>query len=192
MKKAMFWSTSVLTAIILGLVSAYVALYLVVAGTDSIRSGNWATNKATASEEAGVYLRTAVAVMGLMAMNRKESVYYSTIIDADGKLLNGNCTYIMKGKDLKARWWSITAYGMDHYFMDTGIEKYSISHSSVVRNEDGTYTATISPHKHKTNWIPSAKGRYFQLTARFYNPEQSVYDHPEKVQLPTIRKVKCS
>lgn len=191
MKQILFWLTAILASLLLGVVSAYAALYLVVAGTESKFSGKWATNKATASEDAGVYLRTAVAVMGLMAMNRKESVYYSTVLDQDGDFLSGNCTYQMKGRDLPARWWSITAYGMDHYFMDTGIEKYSVSQSSIARNEDGTYTAIISPEKHETNWIPSAKGKYFQLTARFYNPEQSVYDHPEKVQLPVIKKVKC-
>lgn len=192
MERLLFWSTAILASVTLGLVSAYAALYLVVAGTESVLSGKWATNKATASEGAGVYLRTAVAVMGLMAMNRKESVYYSTLTDTDGNFLNGNCTYQMKGRDLPARWWSITAYGLDHYFMDTGIDKYSISHSSIVRNEDGTYTATISPEKHETNWIPSVKKKYFQLTARLYNPEQSVYAQPEKVQLPLITKVKCS
>ncbi len=192
MKRMLFWPTAILASVLLGLVSAYAALYLVVAGTESVFSGKWATNKNTASRDAGIYLRTSVAVMGLMAMTREESVYYSTVTDTEGVFLNGNCTYQLKGRDLPARWWSITAYGMDHYFMNTGIDKYSISQSSIVRNEDGTYTATISPEKHKTNWIPSAKGKYFQLTARFYNPEQSVYDHPGKVQLPTITKVKCS
>lgn len=191
MKRFLFWSTSILTSIGLGLLSAYIALILVIAGTESTFSGKWATNQATADSEAGIYLRTAVAVMGLMAMNRKESIYYSTLVDTDGNLLDGNCTYQMQGKDLAARWWSITAYGMDHYFMRTGVDKYSVTKSSVSRKEDGTYTAIISPRVHEKNWIPSAKGRYFQLTARFYNPDQSVYDRPGQVGLPSVRKVEC-
>jgi len=158
--------------------------------SSSVSDGPWSTSLDTGSSESGPYLRARIAVHGLLALNREETVYYSALRDSDGAALDGNCSYRLEGRDPPTRWWSITAYGADDFLIPNAANLYSVSKNSITRNADGTFAVMLSSEKAEGNWIPVAPGR-FDLTIRLYNPAAGVIADPAHVVLPAIRKETC-
>jgi hypothetical protein len=155
-----------------------------------VSSGPWTTSLYMGSSEGGPYLRARVAVHGLLALSREETVYYTALRDSDGMMLDGNCTYRIEGRDPPTRWWSITAYGADDFLIPNKANRYSVSLNSVLRNDDGSFVIVLSKTKAEGNWIPVIAGR-FNLTIRLYNPGTEVIADPAHVPLPTIKKDEC-
>jgi hypothetical protein len=161
-------------------------------GTKSggIGDGPWRTNLFAGSSEGSPYLRAYIAVHGLLALSREETVYYSAAADSDGHALDGNCTYQLEGRDPPARWWSITAYGADDFLIPNTADRYSVSMNSVTRRPDGTFAVTLTKKPTGGDWIPVAAGR-FDLTVRLYDPQAAAVADPAHVALPTIKKAAC-
>jgi len=153
-----------------------------------VTDGPWRTSLNTGSSESGPYLRARIAVHGLLALSREETVYYTAL--SDGAALDGNCVYHLEAHDPPTRWWSITAYGADDFLIPNDADRYAVSMNSVARDADGSFKVTISRAKAEGNWIPVAPGR-FDLTVRLYNPEADVIADPAHVALPAIRKADC-
>jgi hypothetical protein len=167
--------------------------FTVVRGTmgGGISDGPWKTSLHAGSSEGGPYLRASVALHGLLALNRNETIYYTAATDGDGAALDGACVYRIAGRDPPTRWWSITAYGADDFLIPNAAGRYSVSKNSVMRAADGSFIITASKDAAAVNGIAVAAGR-FSLTLRLYNPERAVAANPAHVALPAIRKVRCA
>ena len=182
---------AVVLAVVLGLGSAYVAARFAVPGDSAIENGPWSTSLAAGGTNADAYTRALVAITGLLALNKDETIYFGATKDSAGETLDGDCSYRIEGRDPDARWWSITVYGNDHFLIDTPSRRYSISKANVVRGADGAFTVRLSTVEETGNWIAtSADG--FQLTLRLYNPGATVKGDPASVPLPAIVKESCS
>ena len=94
---------------------------------DSVADGPWKTSLVAGSPQSDPYTRARVALHGLLALNRKETIYYTATEDSDGAKLDGNCRYEVRGRDPNTRWWSITAYGADDYLIPNPGNLYSVS-----------------------------------------------------------------
>ena len=174
---------------LLGLAS--VAFVLRMARPEEIRNGSWTTNLDTGSTQAGIYLRAQVALGGLLALSKEETIYFGAREDDEGEGLSGSCDYRMEGSDLGARWWSITAYGSDFFLIPNPEDRYSFTATTVERESGGDFVIHVSATEQARNWLPVAADSPFDLIARLYNPESSVYENPAQAQLPRIRKVGC-
>lgn len=184
-----FLAALVLAAVI-GLGSAYLAVTR--SGTSgTVKNGPWTTNLTTGGADADDYTRTGVALTGLLALNKNETIYYNAVADSNGEPLNGACTYRIEGRDPDARWWSITVYGNDHFLVDTPTRRYSVSKTNVVRSTEGAFVVRLSTVEEEANWIATSPDG-FQLTLRLYHPGPTVKDGPESVPLPAIVKEACS
>lgn len=182
---------AVVAAIVLGLGSAYVAVRGAMPPDSIVKNGPWTANLAAGGTGADDYTRTAVAIAGLLALNKDETIYYGADTDSAGEKLDPNCAYRIEGRDPDARWWSITAYGTDHFLIDHPSKRFSVSKTSVVRAADGTFVVRVSLQAETQNWIAAAKDG-FQLTLRLYNPGDTVRNDPAAVALPAIVKEACS
>ena len=60
-----------------GLALTWASVFLAHFGT--VRNGPWATSLAVGSAQSGPYLRAYVAVHGLLALNRGETIYYNAV-----------------------------------------------------------------------------------------------------------------
>ena len=49
--------------------------------------GAWHTSPYIGTTKGGIYMRAAVALHGLFALNKSETLYYTTTTDAEGKLV---------------------------------------------------------------------------------------------------------
>src|SRR5271155_3459518 len=77
---------------------------------DSVVDGPWKTSLVVGSSQSDPYTRARVALHGLLALNRSETIYYTATTDDQGHALDGQCVYEIRGRDPNTRWWSITAY----------------------------------------------------------------------------------
>ena len=171
----------------------FVTWFTIMHGTmpGGVSDGPWKTNLLIGSSGGSIYTRASVAVHGLLALNRSETIYYTTLTDSDGIRLDGRCTYLITGRDPPARWWSITVYGADDFLIPNPANRYSISKTSVTREANGAFTAPVAPRPSGPNALPT-NGQKFALTLRLYNPAASVAADPAHVALPSIKKVACS
>lgn len=180
---------SIVVALILGFGSFYLSVYGM-RGDAQVKNGAWGTNLLAGSSAADPYLRTYIALVGILALNKSETMYYEANTDSAGEPLDGACSYRIEGRDPAARWWSITVYAKDHYLIPNPGNRYSISKTTVVRAADGSFTGRMSTSPEAENWIAtSADG--FEVTLRLYNPDPSVVDHPDTATLPQIVKEAC-
>jgi hypothetical protein len=189
MKKILYWGGVAVLGVLLGLGSAALVLKNGLGG--GVAVGPWQASLTAGSADADMYTRARIALFGLLALDRKETLYYTARTDSAGARLSGSCTYILKGSDLAARWWSVTAYGPDSFLIPNDAGIYSFAKTTVKREADNSYVVRISVDRQEGNWLPVKPGENFDMTARFYNPDASVYSAPAAAVLPSIEKESC-
>lgn len=188
----------ILGVVVVGVPLGLAATWVVTRGGDmggSVADGPWKTSLVVGSSQSDPYTRARVALHGLLALKRDETIYYTATTDDEGHPLDGHCVYEIKGRDPSTRWWSITAYGDDDYLIPNDENLYSISASSVARAQNGTFhiqVGGLNVHQNKVdaNWIPTGT-KTFSLTLRLYNPGPDVALDPADAVLPTLKKVSC-
>lgn len=191
MKIALKIAAVLVIGTVLGLAATWLLIFRGGGLRGAVRNGPWTTSLTVGSSGSDIYTRAVVAVHGLLALNRSETIYYAAHADSDGNNFDGRCTYLIAGRDPPARWWAITAYATDDYLIPNPAHRYSVSKNSVTRDPAGMFVATVSPKHFDRDWIP-VTGAPFLLTLRLYNPAPSVAADPAHVALPTIKKVSCS
>lgn len=185
--------STVLLLIIIGLlVGSGIAYYRIHhwTGKDAtIVNGPWQGNN-LADVGKNPLLTARIAVATLYALNPSEVIYLVAQKDSKGEELNAENDYVIKGIPLDARYWSITLYGDDYFLVPNEADKFSYNLHNVKYESDSSFVINISSLKKEHNWLPSGKSGKFYLTIRMYHPQEHVYKDIEKVQLPTIEKVK--
>lgn len=194
MRRALALTALLLCAILVGVVSAVWAARNQFA-SGGVRNGAWATNANIGSSGAGAYLRAGVALGGLLALEKSETVYYTAIHDDAGEPLRASCVYRIEGRDPATRWWSITAYGEDHFLIPGSGGRFSVDKTAVERGPDGRFVVVVGGEPHERNWIASGAqdaARPFSLTLRLYNPDPVVVADLAGVELPRIVLERCA
>ncbi len=187
-------SVKILTVLVVGSALGLGATYVTAVHASlpgGVCDGVWHTNLSIGSSSGSPYTRARVALHGLLALNRSETMYYTATTDAAGDPLDGACTYKLKGRILDARWWSITAYGADDYLIPGTDGHYSFSLNDVRNNAGTNYTVKISAKESGRYWIAVKPGR-FSLTLRLYNPDAPVVADPAHADLPSLTKESCA
>lgn len=157
---------------------------------ESTVNGQWTTNKNIGSQHADAALRARVAVIGLLALSRKETTYFQADKDDHGDLMRADGVYEIVMRDLPARWWSITAYGADHFLIPNAADRYSVKGTEVDRAADGTIRITVGGPQQPSNWLPLGDGEgEVTLTLRMYNPDPEAVENLDALELPAIRRV---
>lgn len=162
-------------------------------GRADIVNGPWTTSLGFGTKATDAATRAAVARRGLLALPATETVYWQASVDSDGKPLDGNCTYAMTGAALDARWWSITLYDKAGYLFANPARIWSFSGASLTPAEQAGWRVSVSPDKPAAgHWLPSVKGKPFDLTLRMYNPGQNLRAAPAKSVLPVLKRERCA
>jgi len=169
-------------------------------GSMSVENGDWATNVSTGSKDAGVMLKATVAMGGLLASTRQNSMYYR-LASIDGDPLNLGCRYRIEGNDYDADWWSITVYGWDNYLIPNVQKRYSFNNENLQRNDDGSWVIFVDMKQHDGNWLPIGPsgapdwrkiGEHdFDLLLRLYTPGPAYIDSPQTAALPKVTREAC-
>lgn len=169
-------------------------------GAMSVSNGDWITSISTGSKDAGPLLKATVALGGLLASTRENSVYYrlSTIA---GEPLRLNCRYRIEGGDYDANWWSITAYGWDNYLIPNADNRYSFNNENIVRRDDGSWVIHVASSPQPGNWLPVGPSgapawrkfdNYdFDLLLRLYTPGDVYLQAPRSAAVPKVTLEAC-
>ena len=166
----------------------------------SVANGDWRISMVTGSEEADVMTRAIVAIGGLLASRREDSMYYR-LASVDGEPLRLDCTYRLRGSDYDADWWSITAYGWDHYLIPNSEDRFSFNGENVRREADGSWELVVSAAPKPGNWLPVAPAggkrqlgddaADFDLILRLYTPGEAYLNSAQTAPLPTVEREHC-
>lgn len=154
------------------------------------QSGAWNYNAALGSAASTPFDRAVLAVTGILGASKEQNVYYIAGIDSAGNPLRAGIEYKITGKDLPARWWSITAYN-PNYLIANEQDKYSVSKTAIAMDEEGGWEAVLTANpREDENWIHSGGGDTdLALVLRLYNPTPDVLDDMGAVDLPEINPV---
>jgi len=183
----------IIVAIILGLVIGLGSLRTIITSVSGqVNNGPWTTDLTTGGIDASAYTRASLAVQGLLAMTQDQAVYFIAENDSAGQTLDASCEYTLTGGDLPTRWWSITMYAADYFFVPNDQKRYAVSKSSLSRIADtnGQWLAKIS-NQDSADLIAPQSGP-FSMIVRLYNPEPVVSENPTSLTLPTISRGACT
>lgn len=152
----------------------------------------WRTNTMIGASDAGPYVRATTARLGLMALNRKEAVYYLRWRDNEGSRFRESCRYTVSVPPLPARWWSITLYDAQQYLARNDDSAHSVGSWDWPRVEDRPIQFEMGPRSRPDQfWLSTRNAGHFSLVLRLYHPESNLIEHPGDLPAPTIERLGC-
>ena len=179
-----------LGAVLVGVSSALLVLKKSPWLNPSVQVGAWRVNLLAGSVNADMYTRASVAVNGLLALGREETMYFVAAHDDSGQALRSNCNYRIQGSAPAARWWSITAYADDMLLFDAPNGHYSLNGDIAKRSAEGRFDFTTGPTERAGSyWLPTPGKRGMVLTLRLYNPEPALQAAPQSLLAPQIERI---
>ncbi len=179
-----------LGAVALGLGSAWWVLRKAPWSTHVVQVGAWTGSTLTGSPDADMYTRARVALEGLLALDRSETMYYRANTDDSGRALRSRCSYRIEGAPPSARWWSITAYADDFFLFDAPNQHYSLNGTTAQLDAAGHFALSTGPTPQSgVHWLPTPGDRGLVLTLRLYHPAPDIQAAPARLQPPSIRPV---
>jgi hypothetical protein len=167
-------------------------------GGDIRNINGWSYTTKTGVYGRDYIMRALIAAIGLGANRPQDAIYPVSKTDADGRAYDGKYKYVLHfGKDQippVKRFWSLTMYDENYFFVPNRINRYAISpRQAMRRNQDGSldlYIQAASPGVElESNWLPAPDGR-FQLMMRLYWPDgtdPTIFDGTWKI--PAVRRV---
>lgn len=127
----------------------------------------------------------------------EESVKLRTFNDAEGQPLNGDNAYTIhfdKGDIPAARsFWSVTLYDENFNLVHNEAGRYSFGDKvpGLIYGKDGSLDIYIQPDRPEgdqaANWLPSPRGKNFNLFLRTYFPGPTLLD--QSYVAPPVRKL---
>jgi hypothetical protein len=159
------------------------------ANPDEIQMGAWTTNRLAGSSAANALTRARIAIHGILAMHRQETIYFFASKDDLGQPLDPAFDWEITGRGFDCRWWSFTLYDEEYQLIESLSRRYSVHSDNVTLGTDGSYRIVISRGNPGTNWLASGNAKSLMVTIRLYNPSPAVLDDVRKVVLPNIRQI---
>ena len=176
-------------AVLLGLASAWLLVTRV--GMSGVDAGQWLVNLLAGSTRADAYTRARIAIFALLALDRRETLYYTTDRDDDDATLRAECKYSVALRPPAARWWSITAYAADGFLFPDKAHRYSVSGENAQVDADGRARFLIAPQSSPAGVdarIATSGTGGMRLTLRLYQPDDSLQRAPQTLDPPRIKK----
>ena len=179
-----------LFAITAGFGIAYYRITSIQTSAAFVQYGSWRGSKDLPLNRDDL-VTTQVTLFALFALPSQEAVYLFASKDADDKTLNGSSDYTIEGNihDIKAVYWSITAYGKDQFLIPNEANRYSFNENSLTTDSLGNYKITLSAERKAGNWLPVKKNAPFRLVLRLYQGKKDFLEHLDNVHLPAIKKI---
>ena len=179
-----------LGAVALGLGSAWWELRHATWSGNLVKVGPWTSSTLAGSTDADMYTRARVALEGLLALGRDETMYYVARHDDAGRPLRSDCSYRVEGLPPQARWWSITAYADDLFLFDAPNHHYSLNSGTARLDASGRFALMTGPKAIEgLHWLLTPGQRGLVLTLRLYNPAPVLQTAPARLQPPSIKAI---
>lgn len=191
MKKPVKIVLGIVAVLILGSaigIGSAVLIFEGIGNSLNTKNGAWGTNLMAGNQQADIYTRARIAVHGLLALNKSETIYFRAYTDDSGQSLDGDYDYRIEGKAPDARWWCIIVYGADDFLVPNDQNRYSYSSDTVSYDPNGNFTIYVSRTQKLGNWLPLGDQKTFHLSLKLYNPGELIQRNTSTVELPHIIK----
>jgi len=185
------WLGLVLHGVVLGIGTAWWAIRNGGAAQSLVKVGPWETSLLAGSPSADAYTRARVAVVGLLALGRDETIYYVARTDSTGQALRSRCQYRIDGLVPPTRWWSLTPYADDHFLFEAPQDRFSLNGATAQLDQRGEFHVLTGPTKPSDAafaWLPTPGDRGLELTLRLYHPLAALQQDPRGLIAPTIKR----
>ncbi|KXF78287.1 hypothetical protein ATN84_00325 [Paramesorhizobium deserti] len=139
-------------------------------GFGVLEVGQWSAYPAAGTPDSDPYAKARGARNGTLALGAAEGLIFHASRDAQGRLLDRNCTYRITGATPPARFW--TLYAADRSLQPLSPETGMLPalHSrEILRGENGSFTVIVSPKAQPGNWLPVNGSGFFVLVMTFYD-----------------------
>ena len=184
-------TTAALAGIVLGL-GSLAGLIAGGGGFKGVPHAGWSYNPLAGSKGADPYTRLKVAIGGLLALDRSETIYFTTTTDSTGAALRADCRYRISGGSMPVRWWSITLYDKG-YLARNQDGAPSIDRTRAAPDAAGRWSAQLGGARPAQGlWISSATATDLSLLLRFYNPDPAVVKDPTLAPMPVVTREACA
>lgn len=188
--KIAFWCLVCIAAIACGL--GWTAWTVKRPDDVAISAGPWKANLLAGAATADAQTRARVAVGGLLALGRDETLYYVARTDSAGRALQSRCEYRISGLPPDSRWWSITAYADDNFLFPDAQQHFSVNGSSIKTDSEGVFVAYSGPRQQtadgKTTDMRTPGDRGLIFTLRLYQPASALQQDPSMLKAPGIER----
>lgn len=151
--------------------------------------GPWQFSLLAGSSQADAHTRARVALGALLALERRETMYYLAQHDSQGAPLRARCHYRVSGVPPAARWWSLTAYADDLFLFPDDAQRYSLNGSTAVLDASGQFHAASGPTAAADAawpWLPTPGDRGLRFVLRVYQPAAGLGAEPASLVPPRI------
>ena len=157
----------------------------------NVSIGSWQTVGKDKDVNNGDLLSIAqIAVYATYPLKKSEVIYLSANKDSAGNEIDPQSDYVIEGKKIAARYWSITAYDQDGFLIKNPNERYSFNFKNVQYEADSSsYKIYLSPKEQKQNWLPTGDAKKILLVIRLYQPTDSLRNNLTENVLPVIKKI---
>jgi hypothetical protein len=131
-------------------------------------------------------LRTVVNYCSIWANTPDEVMYFRSTHDADGRVLHGSKSYLLRfpphqwPDSVVNAYWSVALVDVPEYRVFTNaLDRFNLNSYSQLRPAiDDSLVIAIGPKLlpdfPESNWLPSPEGRHFSLMFRAYAPIEAV------------------
>lgn len=173
----------------IGVLSAW--LWLTKVDLTGIDAGAWRVNLVAGSVDADAYTRARIAIGALLALDRRETLYYTTERDDSGRRLQADCHYDIALRAPPARWWSVTAYAADGFLFPNASRRYSVGGENILVSRDDQIHFSVGPERAEgasATHIPTRGRGSMRLTLRLYQPAEALQRAPQSLAAPQITR----
>ncbi|GAB2596475.1 DUF1254 domain-containing protein [Ramlibacter solisilvae] len=149
-------------------------------------SNGWALPSTSGAYGGDWLVRTLVNYAGIWANTPEEVIYYKAFADQAGGPLSGDHAYTLHftKEQLPAQFathfWSVIAVDtVERRVLPNALKRYLLNKESKLQYDpDGSLTLHFADAQPKDapqgNWLPTPKGKDYNLTFRFYRPKGAV------------------
>lgn len=160
-------------------------------GLTTQSKGPWTVWPTAVQPRIDPYTRAHQLFYAFLPPNRFETLEFEARIDSDGRGLDENCTYRVRGPMPRARWWSLLAVSGDRQSEEPEHRSHGLIAQQVVYEPDGTFQVVLSSEPQTGNWIKPPDSGPPVLLMRLYSPEPALRRGPLGGDLPAVERQVC-
>ncbi|PRD45792.1 DUF1214 domain-containing protein [Phyllobacterium phragmitis] len=139
-------------------------------GFGALEVGQWNAYPAAGTPDSDPYAKAHGARNGALALGAAEGLIFQANRDRQGRALDRRCTYHISGATPPARFWTLYAADRSLHPLPPEPGMLPALHSrQILRDEDGSFTITVSPKAQPGNWLPVPGSGPFVLIMTFYD-----------------------
>lgn len=157
---------------------------------NALKIGPWRTLSSDKDVDDDLLNIAQIAVFATYPLKKSEVIYLTAVRDSDGNVLSAENNYLIEGRKLDARYWSIVAYDENGFLIDNEADINAYNLENVAYEPDGeSFKIYLSNTKTATNWLPTGNAKQLTLAIRLYHPSGTLRENLQKTLFPTIRKI---